>query len=190
MKTAFCILVLAFVSFGAYAQNQGIGLRLGEPLGITYKRYLPNNKAIEFGLGTQPRGWNTSYYRNSFEDRYDDLDFRSHKVKSAVYLQARYLLHNNINTQGIEGKLDWYWGVGAVLKSAKVEYRYRQELTPFAEGKRSRTDIDFGPEIIGGLEYTFQDIPLSVFGELSLMVEIVDRQTIRGLGGLGLRYNF
>jgi hypothetical protein len=190
MKKTFCICLLALVTMSVHAQKQGIGLRLGEPMGFTYKMYLPNNKALEFGLGSSPRGWNSTYYTNSFEDRYDDYDHISHRVRNTVYLQARYLIHNNLNTQGIEGKLDWYWGIGAVLKTARVEYRYRDEVPPQNVYKDSRTDIDFGPEVIGGLEYTFEDIPLTGFGELSLLVEVADRRTIRLLGGLGIRYNF
>ena len=191
MKKSFCILLLTLAAVTLHAQKQGIGLRLGEPIGFTYKKYLPNNRAVEFGLGSAPRNWNSTYYINSFEDRYKNYDHLSHRVKNTVYLQGRYLIHNNLNTQGIEGKLDWYWGVGLVLKTARVEYRYRDELPPRDNIYRdTRTDIDFGPEIIGGLEYTFEDVPLAVFGELSLQVEITDRQTIRLLGGLGVRYNF
>ncbi len=85
-----CCLSL-FVSFEISAQHQGIGLRLGEPLGITYKRYLPGNRAVEFVLGTAPKDWSSSYYSNSFEDRYDDYDEVSHDVNSVLYLQGKYL---------------------------------------------------------------------------------------------------
>ncbi|MBT1703604.1 hypothetical protein [Chryseosolibacter indicus] len=173
------------------AQDQGIGLRLGDPLGVTYKKYFGDTRAIEFGLGSTGFGSHRSYYRNSFDSRskYDDYRYRSHRVESTVYLQARYLLHYGIDVQGLEGKWDWYWGVGGMLKVAKVRYRFFDDVPPF-EDTDTRTDIDFGPEGIIGMEYTFQDVPISVFGEISLLLEIVDRVTLRPFGGVGVRYNF
>jgi hypothetical protein len=188
---AFLVVVVSLGSTDVLAQHQAIGLRLGEPLGFTYKRYLPGNKALEFGLGTAPKGWSKNYYRNSFEDRYDNDDVVNVKVKSTLFLQGRYLIHYPIPAEGIEGKFNWYWGFGAVLKSAKVEYLYRKEVGNTNQTfKRNRNDIDFGPELIGGLEYTFEDAPVSIFGELSLFLELTDRTNFRLLGGAGARFNF
>jgi hypothetical protein len=187
----FLLAVLICGSAEVFAQHQGIGLRLGEPFGITYKRYLPQNRALEFLVGSAPKQWGEDYYRNSFEDRYEDDDEVSHDVKSVVYLQGRYLFHNPIAAD-IEGKFTWYWGVGALIKSARVEYRYREEIrtTNQVIYERDRTDIDFGPEVIGGVEYTFEDAPISVFGEFDLLLELTDRTTFRLLGGVGARFNF
>ena len=191
MKNAFVFLVVTILSCTAYAQHQGAGLRLGEPLGFTYKRYLPGNKAFEIVVGTAPTDWSERYYKNSFERRYKDEDEVDTKVKQVVYLQGRYLFHNPIPTEGLEGKFDWYWGVGILLKTARVEYRYRDELPATKEVfKRKRTDLDFGPDLIGGVEYTFEDVPVSIFGELDLLLELRDRTTVRLLGGFGARINF
>lgn len=186
---AFCFFI--FVSFESAAQHQAIGLRLGEPLGITYKRYLPANRAVEFVLGTAPKDWSRNYYSNSFEQRYDDYDHVSHDVNSVLYLQGKYLFHNSISAEGVEGKFTWYWGPGLLLKSARVEYRYRDEnRIDNRVYQKDRTDIDFGPEIVGGIEYTFEDAPISVFGELEFLLELTDRTTVRLLGGVGARFNF
>ncbi|HRG10810.1 MAG TPA: hypothetical protein PLJ08_19705, partial [Cyclobacteriaceae bacterium] len=102
-----------------------------------------------------------------------------------------YLFHYNIPVQNMEGKLEWYWGGGAMLKASKIQYRYQNREAPFAPARDIINDIDLGPEGIIGLEYTFQDVPLTVFGETSLFMEIADRPaTIRGFGALGVRYNF
>ena len=86
------------------------------------------------------------------------------------------------------GNLEWYWGVGGLVKFGSVEYRYR--VNGNLE-KQLRSDFDFGPEGILGMEYTFEDVPLTIFGEFSLMVEILDRPGIfRGMSGAGVRYNF
>jgi hypothetical protein len=191
MKKVIVILSLMLCFFGASAQRQGIGVRLGDPMGVTYKRYLPGNKAVEFGLGSASPGWHQSYYEKSFKVRheYDDFRYRSHSVESTLYLQGRYLLHYEIPIEGMEGKLEWYWGVGAILKFAKVKYRF-QDLETTAVDSDTRSDIDLGPEGIGGMEYTFQDVPVTIFGDISLMLELVDRPTLRPFAGIGARYNF
>lgn len=193
MKGLIIVLFLACASGSIFAQQQSIGLRIGNPIGITYKRYLPNDRAIEFGIGTSSSGWNSNYYKNSFKDykRYDNYDYRSHSVSSPVYFQGRYLFQYNIPIEGMVGKLDWYWGIGAVLKFATVEYVYQNEAPPYDSYIDNRTDIDFGPEGIAGMEYTFEDIPLTVFGEVSLMLEFADRPlTFRSFGAAGVRFNF
>jgi hypothetical protein len=187
------IIIASFASIFAQKKDNGIGIRLGEPMGVSYKRYLPDNRAIEVILGSAARGWSSSYYRNSFEhySKYDAYDYRSHKVKSLVYLQARYLFQNNILIEGMPGKLDWYWGFGGLLKSAQVEYHYRNKIAPFTNYVDKKNDIDLGGEAILGMEYAFDNIPMSIFAEISLMVEFVDRPVaFRSFTGIGARYNF
>lgn len=187
----YFFIIMLIGTGSVYAQRQGIGIRIGVPFGLTYKKYLPDNKALEFGFGTAPRGWEFAYYRNSFEFHYPDYEHISHRVTGTIYLQGRYLIHNPISTEGIKGKVDWYWGVGLLFKAARVDYRYRNEAPPFDEVFRDeRTDVDFGPEGIAGAEYTFQNAPLSAFAEMSLMLELADRLTLRVPIGFGLRYNF
>jgi len=191
MRSVLVILFLATTVF-AFGQKQGIGLRVGNPLGLTYKRYLPNDRAFEFIFGTAPGGWNKNYYKNSFKDLddYESNSYLSHDVESTVYFQARYLFDYNIPVEGMVGKLDWYWGAGALLKFAKVNYRYQFGDAP-ANLYDTRTDIDFGPEGIAGMEYTFDDIPLTIFGEVSVLLEFADRPlTFRAFAAAGARFNF
>jgi hypothetical protein len=76
-----------------------------------------------------------------------------------------------------------------LLKFAKVNYTY--ELPTDAQQHDSRTDIDFGPEAIAGMEYTFDDIPLTLFGEVSVLLEFADRPlTFRAFSAAGVRFNF
>lgn len=168
--------LLIFISVSAWAQHQSIGLRIGDPSGVTYKRYLSNSShAFEFTLGSAQPGWNQSYYKNSFDeyDRFDNDIYQAHSVESTLYLQARYLKQYPFPVEGVEGDFEWYWGVGALFKVAKVNYRFRDENS-FLQ-RDVVTDIDFGPEVPLGLEYTFEDLPLTVFGEVSLVIELADR---------------
>jgi hypothetical protein len=186
-------LIMLIISTPLMAQQQGLGLRLGDPMGVSYKKYFGRTHAIEFGIGSAPAHWHNTYYINSFEEypRYDNYRYQNHTVQSTLYLQARYLFHYNLPVESMEGKLEWYWGGGAMLKAAKIQYRYQNRDAPFASNRDIINDIDFGPEGIIGLEYTFQDTPLSIFGETSLFIELADRPaTMRAFGGLGVRYNF
>lgn len=190
MKKLISLAILSMVFLSVYAQDRGIGVRLGNPMGITFKKYLPQNKAIELGIGTGYSTWYPHYYENSFTDfdRYEGYDYVSHRVNGTLYLQGRYLLHNDIHIEGMMGKLDWYWGIGGLMKIAQIDYRYRNSDALVVRG--TRTDIDIGPEGILGMEYTFEQVPLTIFGEFSLMIEIVDRVALRGFSGVGVRYNF
>jgi hypothetical protein len=189
-KSLLLFFVLFYIS--ASAQHQGIGLRVGDPSGITYKRYLPNSlHALEFALGSTQPGRNQSYYQNSFDeyDKFDNMIYQSHSVESTLYLQGRYLKQYPFPIEGVEGSFEWYWGIGALFKIAKVNYRYRDTDANFY--RDVVTDVDFGPEIPLGMEYTFQDVPLTVFSELSIVIELTDRPGILLLkGAVGIRYNF
>ena len=74
-----------------YAQDKewGLGLRIGNPTGITAKKYLGAGNALEVALGT-------NYNNDGFE------------------LLAHYLFHFPVN--GAPG-LDWYYGFGGQLQS-------------------------------------------------------------------------
>jgi hypothetical protein len=195
-RLLICGLILFAIT--GYAQRkypglQGIGLRAGMPTGITYKNYISKWTALEFNVGFASPHWNRTYYQNQFNDysRYDNFIYQSHSVESSVYFQGRYLMHLYIPVEGMEGRLNWYWGVGGALKLAKVEYRYSDPESNPSSRTELVTDIDIGPEGIIGAEYTFEDIPCAVFTEASLLVEIADRPgAARVFGALGIRYNF
>jgi hypothetical protein len=196
MRRILICVLLTFSTLCAFSQDRGIGLRLGIPSGLTYKKYLPRDKAVEFIVGSVPQGWHHYYYENAFYDfdRFEGYRYHSHQVRSTLFLQGRYLFDYDIHIEGMEGKLQWYWGIGGVVKLASVKYYYREN--PPGAGdvitlSKAYTDLDIGPEGIIGMEYTFEDLPLTVFGEFSLLVEFADRPgTLRGLSGTGIRYNF
>lgn len=196
MKKIIALLVLTVCFFTASAQYRSasyrsIGVRLGDPMGVTYKRYIGKTKAVEFLIGTSSPAWHNAYYRNSFNSRdaYENYTYRSHTVESTLYLQARYLLHYNIYVEGMPGKWDWYWGLGGMLKFARVKYWFQDELPPFKQSD-VYNDVDFGPEGIAGMEYTFDEVPITVFAEVSLMLELFDRVSLRPYSGAGARYRF
>ena len=170
--------------------NQGIGLRIGDPVGISYKLYLQGKSAVEFNLGTVSRNSHDAYYKDSFKkkDKFDDFIYSDHDVDFTIVLMGRYLIHEAFPAN-VEGRLDWYYGAGAQFRISKVEYQYFDEFNRI--GSENTTNVDFGPEAIIGMEYELQDFPIVGFGEVSLLMEIVDRPLhFRVFGAAGIRYAF
>ena len=193
IKEILLLFLIVMVTYNTEAQKlNSVGIRFIDPTGVTFKRYTTHNKAFEVGIGTVPDDWLGVYYRTSFDhrDKYDGMMYRDSERDGTVYLFGRLLMQHDIPVVDLKGNLAWYWGVGAVFKTAKVEYFYSTENEPFEYFTDKRTDIDFGPDFIGGLEYTFEKVPITVYTELSLLLEIVDRTSVRALGGFGGRYRF
>jgi hypothetical protein len=198
-KVSIVLLLLVALITTTQAQHNdtpnSIGLRIGDPIGVSYKHYFRTNNAFEIVVGSAARGWYDRYYEDSFShfSRYDGDRYITHRVETTFTVLGRYLFHHNIPMEGpaSEGTLDWYWGVGGMARTAKVRYHYQQENAPFAFKDDTRTDITLGTEAIGGIEYTFEDIPLTLFGEFSLFLEFVDRPgAVKFSGGTGARFNF
>ncbi|HMP98333.1 MAG TPA: hypothetical protein PKC24_01040 [Cyclobacteriaceae bacterium] len=192
-KVILVFSLVLFLAIAAEAQQykNGIGVRLGDPTSITYKMYGKDGTALEFALGSTSAGWWGGYYRNSFGlfSRYKDFFYVGHTVNSTVVLQGRFLKHKDLVT-GIEGKFDWYYGFGGAMRLANIDYTYRETQNgPIV--RSNVNNISIGPEAILGLEYLFQDAPVSVFAEASLMMEIIARPlTPWSFGAIGVRYNF
>ncbi len=181
-----------FLTSNVFGQqyNQGIGLRIGDPVGISYKLYLQGKSAVEFGLGTVSRNSHSAYYKDTFKkkDKFDDYIYSDHDVDFTIVLMGRYLIHEAFPAN-VEGRLDWYYGAGAQLRISKVDYQYFDEFNRI--GSENITNIDLGPEAILGMEYELQDYPIVGFGEVSLLMEIVDRPLhFRVFGAVGIRYAF
>jgi hypothetical protein len=193
-RLIFLVITLA-IAFSASAQNfpvHSVSLRLGVPVGLTYKTYVTRKAAFEFGIGGASPYWANHYYINSFNtfSKYKDFKYIDHRVQNTLYLQGRYLKDFPISTTGMEGALNWYCGVGGVLKVATVTYRYTNtDAVPPTQTDR-RTDFDFGPEAILGAEYYLEDTPFSFYGEGSAMLEIFDRVGGRLYAAVGVRYHF
>ncbi|WP_373520025.1 hypothetical protein [Aquiflexum sp.] len=188
------LLAMAFLPLMVFAQEPGIGLRLGEPLSITYKTFLDDQISIEGMIG---RGGPNSaqYYRRSFENNRPTSNafYFGHSTSNSVSFNIRGAYHEDFTSDlGIEvGYLLGYAGVGAQLRSVMVDYSYTDTSISPNLLRESRRNMDFGPEIFGGAEYYFDELPISVFGEVGLFMELIDRfGHLRFQGALGVRYLF
>ncbi|WP_186756083.1 hypothetical protein [Echinicola salinicaeni] len=178
----------------AFAQEQSIGLRLGEPLSITYKTFIEEKISLEAMIGRGSSN-SSSYYRRVFDNNKPAPGsfYVNHSSGGGLSLNGRVAYHEDVTSEFdiTEGKLLAYGGAGLQLRSMSVEYAYYE--TPDASILRyeNRNNVDFGPEVFGGGEYYLEELPITVFAEIGLMMEIVDRPGhIKLQGGLGVRYLF
>jgi len=104
----FILATLTFTPLHAQEYDGGVGLRLGDPFGITYKNYRDANTAVEFILGASGTNWHTSYYRKSFDriSKFDNFLYDGHRVDYAIALNGRFLWQQNFN-EDIDG-FKWY----------------------------------------------------------------------------------
>lgn len=180
-------------SSSSYNRNWGIGLRAGNPAGITVKKYN-GNKAWEFNLG-HTYYWNNYGYRDAFYnygryDNYRNVEIKSWNRGRALAFQVRHLWHKDLNVEGLQ----WYYGLGGQLKSMSVHYRYKylDEFNQTHDNVYSTANfINIGVDGILGLEYTFKEVPLSIFTDVNIYVEAIRNPFfMHGQGGIGIRYNF
>ncbi len=185
-------------------KNWGVGLRLGDPTGITVKKYF-NKSALELNVGRTHLIYGRGYYDRHFDYWYDrksfgyaDYDYINYYGRpNPIGIQLHYLMHRNLGQvigENIEG-LDWYFGFGGQFRTQTYNfaYRYKVEGNPdwiYVDNERV-TDIDLGVDGVLGLEYTLPKAPFSIFLETNLFVEVIDNPfAFWGQGGAGVRYNF
>ena len=184
------------LSASSYDRNWGIGLRAGDPAGITVKKYNGSN-AWELNIGTTYY-WGGYTYRDAFYkydpyQYYRNVTIHSHNIRRALGIQLRHLWQKDLNIDGLAG-LQWYYGLGGQIKSIAVDYRFKYEDL---SGRKYENIYDtahflnLGVDGIIGLEYTFENVPLSLFTDINLFLEIYRNPfNIHPQGGLGIRYNF
>jgi len=197
------IVTMLIISTNTYSQDWGIGLRLGNPSGITLKKYMAG-KAFELSVGRTHMFSRKDYYDNRFNDWYDDkrfgykdFQYLDYKTAAPIGIQLHYLIQKGINKvadEGISG-LEWYFGFGGQIRFQSYTYDYRYKLEGHLEwiyttGEKV-TDLDIGVDGVIGLEYTFKDIPISLFIDATLFMEVIDNPFLFWFqGGIGGRYRF
>jgi hypothetical protein len=192
------------------AKNWAVGLRLGDPLGLTVKKYFGSKLGIEFNFGktffwgsgydryyqsqvpNPPPGYyypnppgnlapNAPYYYNYYDP-------------NAVSFQLHILSHKSIRS--VEG-LQLYFGGGPQLRilSYKYDYWYNPSYYPYAVSNYPYTEtyhqVNAGVDGVFGTEYTFSAVPITVFADINLYIEIASNPFWLAIqGGVGARFNF
>lgn len=189
-------MLLILFPFFSFAQERGIGIRLGEPLSLTYKDFIEDYLSYEVMIGLA--GTNSSdYYRKDFESNPPSSNafYQSHSASKGVSINARVALNEDITDifEITQGYLLAYGGAGLQIRTTGVDYTYFQNSTSSATQplmREERTNFDFGPEAFAGAEYYFDETPISVFAEVGMYLELIDRINVKGQGGIGVRYLF
>lgn len=194
MKIRLFLLTL-LCPFLLQAQERGAGVRLGEPFSLTYKDFFEDYWSFEVMLGSG--GVNSGeYYQKAFENNPPESNaiYGGYSARRGISLNFRMALHEDFTDmfEITQGYLLGYAGAGVQIRTTYVDYTYF--LTPNRPGSpflnESRTNFDLGPEVFAGAEYYFDELPISVFAELGLYLELIDRINMRGQGGIGVRYLF
>jgi len=197
------LLFLFTVSIAAYGQKLGFGVRLGDPSGLTLKKYFSKN-ALEISVGRTYMFYGRGWYDHRFNDwyerqKYDYEDFQYMDYHSSVPIgvQVHYLFNNSINKIGDDAitGLNWYYGFGGQLRFQNYTYDFKYKIHGdnnwYYEKNKQVNNIDLGGDGVIGLEYTFDKAPLSIFLDITLFMEVVDDPFLFHFqSGLGCRYNF
>ena len=140
----FSLIIIS--SINAQSNGIGVGLIVGEPTGISGKYWTGSTTAFDAALA-----W-------SFVD------------ENAFQIHADYLFHNIRLITVSEGKLPFYYGIGARLKTAN--------------------DIKLGVRVPLGLAYLFQNVPIDIFVEVVPILDVIPKTDFQINAALGARYFF
>ncbi len=181
----------------AQYKNWGAGLHVGDPLGMSVKKYFDRGIALEAVIGrTAIWGYDyqKAFYRNESYNS-GQYQYRQHLLHSALSFQLHYIQQKPITKGNFKG-MEWYWGGGGQLRALSVDYEYRyyenaqnKENSKVQDSRLS--NIAIGVDGVAGLEYSWRELPFSVFADLTLFVEVIDAPFLFYIqGGIGGRYYF
>ncbi len=192
------LLLGALLPTTAHAQDWGVGLRLGDPSGLTVKKYWSGH-AFELNVGRTHFFGRDAYYNGHYKHWYENQHFNHHehefigyRANQALAVQAHYLWQKPVNNAA---GLEWYFGFGGQLRSYRYWYNYRYKPAQGPEwvvvNEASVTELDLGIDAVIGLEYKFANAPISLFVDGTLYMELYDRPFgIQPQMGLGVRFRF
>lgn len=177
---------------------QALGLKLGDPVAVTYKYYPNKSWAFGADVGKVASGLYSKYYRKQFAAYLPDtlsgeetIKYLSHRALQDWYVEAKFLYQ--WDAEKISPGLQLYAGLGFQWRSTKLEYDYIYEDGLFENelGKFKRSRFTYGPSAIVGFEYSYFSLPLSAFIEIEWFTDaLLDPGYNRFQGGVGLRYVF
>ncbi|HTR49355.1 MAG TPA: DUF3996 domain-containing protein [Kofleriaceae bacterium] len=184
MKTCLVVLAIVLASASAYAQGRphptgfgpsdfeankkfGLGLELGDLVGITGKLFVNSNQAIDFGIG----------------DRY----YGPYGNAGGLHIYADYLWHPKVLARPDAFELPFYIGVGARF------WDFGYACNP--NGTNCMDATTFGVRMPIGIDFDFNNVPLDVFIELAPTLDFFHDYTNHSLGldydfSIGVRYWF
>jgi len=202
--TIFCLALICSQNLVAQKGKWGAGLRLGDPTGVSIKKYGGKTN-LEFNIGRTyylykygyKYGYESGFYKyGKFDDKNIYVYNRYDALAAPIAVQLHFMKQKAI--KDVKG-LDWYIGVGPQFRDQRVRYFYsvKEYYGPGKDDYRWRnTDevvnrIDFGVDGVIGMEYNFDDVPLSIAADATLFMELFDAPFLPwGQAGVAIRYNF
>lgn len=172
----------------------GIGVKVGDPFGLTFKFYMSKNFAIVADFGKSASALYSQYYTDIFDDYFPDpadtLTYFSHEVVRDWV--GEFKLVYQIDARALSPGLWFYTGAGVEGRDLKIDYQYSTNAPLPPETRtlqRKRTTL--GVEAVVGVEYANFKFPISTFLELEYYYDLAkDPGWTKLQGGVGLRYIF
>ena len=148
MKKIFILAIILTCVSSVYSQYKGFGfgIILGEPTGISAKHWIDRNTAVDGAIA-----W-------------------SYVDGGAFHIHGDYLLHNFSLISVEKGKLPFYYGIGARIKTLD--------------------DVTLGVRVPLGLSYIFSDVPVDLFVELAPLLDLIPKTNFRINAAVGGRFYF
>ena len=198
MKKVLLLSLFLCAGLSGFSQ-QGIGVRLGDPSGITYKKYS-GDKALEFSIG-RTYFIGKGYYNHQFYEwyatetfSYKDYVWVESKISLPIGMNVHYLIHEDWFAVEFDG-LQWYYGFGVQFRTQSYSHKYRYKVDGdprwYYTETDKLTDIDLGADGVIGAEYEFRKHPFRVYTDLTLFMGVIDSPFNFDLPwGIGGRYMF
>lgn len=180
---------------------QGIGIKLGDPMALTYKFYATPNLALAVDAGRSTSSLYNRYHRTAFAGYIPDslssnenMQYLSHKVTGDLFMEGKFMYQWSAEklSKGLHG----YVGAGWQWRRTNLRYDYLFETisTGGTTGKTdsfTRSRVTNGWVGLIGFEYAYFSIPISAFIEIEWFSDQqLDKGYNRFQGGVGLRYVF
>jgi hypothetical protein len=173
---------------------QGIGIKAGDVVALTFKFYISEHFALvaDFGRTISPvyRHYYTDLFELYYPDPSDTLAYVSHNVEFDWVGELKLLYQ--VDATSISRGLWFYAGLGWQMRDTRLEYDFitqaPAEPVELRSLKRHQTQ---GVTLTAGAEYANFSIPISLFIEAGCFYDMVkDKGWVRLQGGLGMRYVF
>ncbi len=164
MSRLIPLALIALLSFPILAhageKGFGVGMIVGEPTGVTVKKWLTGSSAIVV----------SGAYSFGGDDE--------------LRIQADYLMHNfkllrELVPRSARSRFSLYYGIGA-----------RMRIDDITEGKVFDDDVDLGIRFPLGIGYRFREAPLGVFLEFVPVLDVSPDSEWIWRSAFGVRYYF
>ncbi len=162
--TLAVLLTFSIVALGtAHAEPKkglGIGIIIGEPTGLSLKKWISNNRAIDGGIA-----W-------SFSEN------------DSMHLHADYLIHrfDLFASKDLKRRLPLYYGLGARIKL--------KEGNDEKDKKKNDDDVLVGVRVPLGISYLLTGDPIDLFAEIVPVLNLIPDTDFDLNASVGVRYYF